>query len=153
MHETTKRLRKFINLKSSDKFIVIESFIFLTLTTIFIKLLGIRSTHSVLKKFPEIKKIKNSDEIYIKNINLLIKSASKSLPFKTKCIEEATTLWTMLKIRGIKSYLKIGISDKKRDFNAHAWVEIDGKIISNNQAVSENYLEFDYKFFTDSDKR
>ena len=46
------------------------------------------------------------------------------------CLTQALATRTLLNLKGQKSHLKIGVDkDKKENFEAHAWIEKEGKII------------------------
>lgn len=60
-----------------------------------------------------------------------IKYASPFFPGKVKCLEFSLSLFDMLIARGIKSQLFIGI--QRYDFLSHAWLEINNKVISDDE--------------------
>lgn len=58
-----------------------------------------------------------------------IEACSRYVPYAS-CLTQALAARTLLALRGQNSELKIGVDrDKDGRFMAHAWVEIDGKII------------------------
>ncbi|MFK3708517.1 lasso peptide biosynthesis B2 protein [Klebsiella sp. NPDC088457] len=60
-----------------------------------------------------------------------IKYAAPFLPGKVKCLEFSLSLFDMLIARDIKSQLFIGI--QRYDFLSHAWLEINNKVISDDE--------------------
>lgn len=148
----TRKLRKFFELNISEKFIIIEASFFLTITALMLKLLGINKTQQLLLKIPLAKSAKILNKSPFQTLIKLIKSASNNLPFNTKCIDEAITLWMMLRKRGVGSYLKIGVNENTEDFKAHAWLEINGKILDISEDSEHCYSDFDYKFFSKANK-
>lgn len=62
-----------------------------------------------------------------------IKYASPFFPGKVKCLEFSLSLFDMLTARGIKSQLFIGF--QRYDFLSHAWLEINNKVISDDEKL------------------
>lgn len=143
------KIKKFGNLQIKQKLIVIESSAILFIIKLLIKIVGLNRTYKMLRILPSLPAKKKISTVYIENLWRLVFATSKTLPFKTKCIEESITLWIILKTRGIKSHLKIGVNKKSSEFCAHAWIEVDGKPVGNSEDIYNNFSEFDYKFFCD----
>ncbi|MGH7884515.1 MAG: lasso peptide biosynthesis B2 protein [Thermodesulfobacteriota bacterium] len=142
------KIKKFSNLRIEKKLIVIESSIILCIVKLLIKIIGLNATYNILKKLPSLPVKEKISTIYIESLWSLVLATSRSLPIKTKCIEESISLWLILRTRGIKSHLKIGIHNSD-NFKAHAWVETYGKSIGKSEDIDINFSAFDYKFFND----
>jgi hypothetical protein len=59
----------------------------------------------------------------------LIELASRHHVFKPTCLETALVLNGILRRNGITADLKIGTHQKNGQFQAHAWVEYNGRVI------------------------
>ena len=46
-----------------------------------------------------------------------------------QCLAEALTLWSMLRRRGVAAELVFGVDPSGEQFEAHAWVEVDGHVL------------------------
>jgi hypothetical protein len=58
-----------------------------------------------------------------------VKTISRNVPWKCKCLAQAAALKLMLKRRGVESTLYLGVA-KKDNFMAHAWLQVgDGVVI------------------------
>jgi hypothetical protein len=65
----------------------------------------------------------------IENVTAAVQMCSRCVPYAS-CLTQALATRTLLGLRGQYSQLKIGVGrDEDGKFMAHAWVEIDGKII------------------------
>jgi hypothetical protein len=65
----------------------------------------------------------------IDNVTSAVRFCSLYVPYAS-CLTQALAVRTLLGLRGQNSELKIGVDrDEDGKFMAHAWVEIDGKII------------------------
>ncbi len=54
------------------------------------------------------------------------------------CLQRSVVLVKMLRAKGVPARLIIGA--QKLPFKAHAWVEVDGQIVNDRIAVSEEFL-------------
>lgn len=58
-----------------------------------------------------------------------VRATSKFVPYAT-CLTQALATKTLLRLNGQDSQMRIGVDkDEKESFLAHAWIEIDGKIV------------------------
>ncbi|MGH9686894.1 MAG: lasso peptide biosynthesis B2 protein [Candidatus Acidiferrales bacterium] len=57
-------------------------------------------------------------------------AAARHLPMNANCLERSLTLWWLLRRRGIAAELCIGGRKERGQFEAHAWVEVGGVIVS-----------------------
>lgn len=65
----------------------------------------------------------------VDNVASAVQMCSRCVPYAS-CLTQALAARTLLGLRGQSSELKIGVGrDEDGKFMAHAWVEIDGKII------------------------
>jgi hypothetical protein len=65
----------------------------------------------------------------VENVASAVRECSRYVPYAS-CLTQALAVRTLLGLRRQNSQLKIGVDrDEDGKFMAHAWVEIDGKII------------------------
>lgn len=58
-----------------------------------------------------------------------VRACSRFVPYST-CLTQAIVTRALLRMRGQASDLRIGVEkDEKLKFAAHAWVEVDGRIV------------------------
>lgn len=59
-----------------------------------------------------------------------IKAAGPYLPWKVACFQEGLALHSMLRRRGVASYLHYGVGQSpERGLSAHVWVTVDHRIV------------------------
>ena len=58
-----------------------------------------------------------------------VESASRHIPWRTVCIEEAFALHWILRWRSLPSFLHYGISPGEDRLSAHVWVSLAGEIL------------------------
>jgi hypothetical protein len=125
----------FFNKKCSI-FLVLEAYFWLSIVHLIIKLLGFYS----LIKFIKNKKtslVKNKIDRYnIESLSSALDKACFYFPIKTKCLEWAATLAIMCINRKLMCNLEIGVQNMP--FAAHAWVKLDGEVISDSQNLPDS---------------
>lgn len=56
------------------------------------------------------------------------------------------TLWYLLRRQGIRSKLRIGVSKRDGEFEAHAWIELSGSALGEETGIPQNFVPFDLSF-------
>src|SRR5271154_3635365 len=56
-------------------------------------------------------------------------AAARNLFLKTNCLEQSLVLWSLLQRRGFPAELKFGARKESGRFEAHAWVELEGRAL------------------------
>lgn len=64
------------------------------------------------------------------------------LPYQSKCLLESTALWYLLRRRGYPAELLLGARTLLGPFEAHAWVELEGKALNDAANVRDIYEPF-----------
>jgi hypothetical protein len=73
----------------------------------------------------------------------LVEAAARHGPYRATCLPRSLTLWWLLRRRGIASDLHIGVRKNAGRFEAHAWVELRGRVLSDDHGVRERFTAFD----------
>lgn len=55
------------------------------------------------------------------------------------CLSRSLALWWLLRRRGYAPELRLGVSMAGGTFAAHAWVELDGRVLNDRQDVATRY--------------
>ena len=64
----------------------------------------------------------------------LVNMASRHTPLPNTCLHRSLALWWLLERRGFDSRLQFGARKRDGVFEAHAWVEHGGLVVSDDQA-------------------
>ena len=67
-----------------------------------------------------------------------VRFASKFVPYAS-CLTQALAARRLLRASGHVAQLKIGVAKSTGDFEAHAWLEIDGHIVLGKQRMHSRY--------------
>lgn len=82
---------------------------------------------------------KEADWQVINEVIRAIRTSSRLVPRAT-CLTQALATRTLLRLRAQDSQLRIGVDKDAEDFlTAHAWIEIDGRIIVGKVPRQERY--------------
>jgi len=124
-------IKKFLSKKRKEKKIFILTLFYITYT----QLLIISIPFKFIIKILSLKKIevldKNiSNENNLKEIIWVINICSKIVFWKSKCLNQALTVYKVSKIYGNKPYLYLGLIKENNEIQAHAWVTINEKYIT-----------------------
>jgi hypothetical protein len=69
-------------------------------------------------------------------------AASRHLIFRARCLERSLVLWWLLRRRRIPAELCIGASKQTGNFEAHAWVELDGTVLDDSEEARRHFIPF-----------
>jgi len=76
-------------------------------------------------------------------IAILGEAVAHHLPFQPTCLEKSLALWWLLRRHRIPANLRIGACKDGDVFEAHAWVESDGVILSESAADHNRFVPFE----------
>jgi hypothetical protein len=147
-HRFVDKWRRFRKRPAGERALILRAMIFLPMIEIGLRVLGFRQCK---------KKIENL------LVNDPRSQASRSaIPFETaakitravrsvelhglgtpNCLERSMVLWWLLRRAGIAGELHIGGRKSGPRFEAHAWVELEGKVLNDSADVHQHYARFD----------
>jgi len=76
-------------------------------------------------------------------IAILGEAVAHHLPFQPTCLEKSLALWWLLRRHRIPANLRIGACKDGDVFEAHAWVESDGVILTESAADHNRFVPFE----------
>jgi hypothetical protein len=77
-----------------------------------------------------------------RRIARMVTAASEEGIVHGKCLEQSVVLWWLLKQRQLPAELQIGGRRTNRKFEAHAWVELAGTVVSSGDTVHQDFARF-----------
>jgi hypothetical protein len=69
-------------------------------------------------------------------------AAGHSIIFRSSCLDRSITLWALLRWRKIDGDLHLGVRKDQGNFEAHAWVELNGTVLNDAEDVRERFAAF-----------
>jgi hypothetical protein len=72
----------------------------------------------------------------------LVSVASRYGICRGSCLSRSTTLWWLLRRRGIRTELRVGVRKEGDQLHAHAWIEHEGVAINERLETLRRYAPF-----------
>jgi len=140
--------RRFCHLSSGERSIFLEAAGGIAATWFGLRLLNFRQCKSILTRLLPTKiyaanDIRREVALSAEQISRLTMAAAQNLPLRTNCLEESLVLWWLLQRRGIAAELRIGARMESNRFEAHAWVELDGRPLNAPEDEHLLFVPFD----------
>jgi Transglutaminase-like superfamily len=150
------RWHGFHRLSGLERGIVLEAAFGLAATWVGLRLVGFRRWKGVLERVSQARTAdagpvgaaadgahsESSDGTSLATACLTARTlelAARHLFFQPNCLEQSLVLWWLLRIRSIRSELRVGGRKADDCFEAHAWVECGGAVLSR---AGEGHLHF-----------
>jgi Transglutaminase-like superfamily len=140
--------RRFRCLSGGERSIALEAAGALIATWFGLRLIGFRQWKKVLlrllpTKTPTPDSTRPEAAKCAPQISQLEMAAARYLPLRANCLEQSLALWWLLERRGIAAQLRIGAWKDSDHFEAHAWVELDGKVLNEPAKEHLHFAPFD----------
>lgn len=126
-----KRLRKFGSLPPADRRLLIESALLLVAIRLGLWLLPFQTLRRLLAKVTQSPlELRAADQGFIDRVAWAVAVTSRYMPGAPSCLPRALMAQALLARRGYPACLRIGVARSKgRQLQAHAWVEIQGRMV------------------------
>jgi len=143
---------RFLSLKSSQRWQVLQAIALLPLTTLGLKVFGFKGCFKRLSQLaervakpPPVNKAKAA-----RQTKKVMRLAVKLGPYKGACLSRSLTQWWLLRRQGIESELRIGVRKStepdKSEIEIHAWLEYQGKPLNELRKKRKDFAVFEKKF-------
>lgn len=112
-----------------------------------LRFLGMKRCYQILKLLTafSIKRTAQAESVaHARQLSYVVRVAARRCPFQAECLEQSMTLWYLLKQRGIASQLRLGSRFGGAGFAAHAWIELEGQVVSETVDPRFRYVPFDW---------
>ena len=136
--------RRFWRLSPESRALVVKSATALAATWVGLRVVGFRRWKGVLLRFAPhpvgragVAELASAEAA--RDVARMQRTAARHLFFRPNCLEQSLVLWWLLQRRGIPAELRIGARKAEGRFEAHAWVESDGVVLSD---AGEGHLHF-----------
>ncbi len=72
-------------------------------------------------------------------LTTLVDLAAKVTLGQGRCLSRSFLLFWLFKIRGKSAELLVGVSKESATFQAHAWIETQGRVVGDSPEMTENF--------------
>jgi len=138
-------IKKFSRLRAlswPERQVVLEAMLLLPLFWGALWVIGFSRLHAWVARRP----LAGSDPragIAPDTIGALIRGAGNHIPFRSTCLTRSLLLVWLLRRRGVRSELRIGVRQIDGGIDSHAWVELDGRPVNEARGVRQRFAVFD----------
>ena len=140
-----KWIRQFRALKPPARELFLRASVLLPLVSATLPWRGFRKTKASLEHFlPAVCGSESPDaQPRAALVAEMVRAAAHYGIGRPSCLEQSLVLWWLLARRGIASDLRVGVRKHEENFEAHAWVECGGTILSDLEAEHRHFAAFD----------
>ncbi len=143
-----RRWQTFRRLSSFERGVVLEAAGGLLATWVGLRLVGFRRWQRMLEFFSPLAKTTGrarvaSDGDTARVITRMEAAAARNILVGANCLEHSLVLWWLLRRRGIVAALRIGGRKESGQFEAHAWVELDGVVLDGSNQEHRHFVPFE----------
>jgi hypothetical protein len=138
--------RRFWSKSGYERRIALEAAAMLTATRVALRLVGFRRWQNLLARFAPGALAQATDQSPAVGAQVVARmeaAAARHLPFQPNCLEQSLSLWWLLLRRRIPADLRIGVRKDAASFEAHAWVESGGTVLSELGDERAHYVPFE----------
>ena len=126
-------IHSFLKLSFEDKCILIKSFFLIWIIRIMLWMLPFSVIQKIISRFTVVSG--ESHDIPLEKLTWAVAVMSRYVP-KATCLTRAITAQILLAGQNYTSNIKIGVSKTEGNFEAHAWLEADNKIVLGESEVN-----------------
>lgn len=133
------------SLSKSDRALVIRAMFLLPIVAASLKTLGLRRTQLWLIRTSPGPVVPQTEQTRanVRRTAQMMAVACRRQPLRSTCLPRSIVLWSLLRRRGIASDIRIGArTNSQGEFQAHAWLEWNGKVLNDVPDVGRQYLPF-----------
>ena len=113
------------------------AFLGLVVADIALRVGGFRLLHRMVWRWPVSKTNLSIDDASIARVCGTVDRATSYYVKHTWCLQRAAVTTCLLRAKGIPAQMVIGC--RKMPFHGHAWVEVNGRVVDDNQMVQTFY--------------
>jgi hypothetical protein len=141
-----RKLRSFAALPASDRLVLVEAMIILPATGLGLRWFHINQLTGWMGKIADLragKTVAQDLQGEALRARRLVGAAARNGLYAGTCLSRSVTFWWLLRRRGVRSDLRIGVRKQKGELEAHAWVECDGIVLNDRAERLQDYAAFD----------
>jgi hypothetical protein len=135
---------KFFHLSARERWLLVLAVCVLPTTTLMLHLFGFKRTRSVLTIMLPIGKrlLHFGSPPEVEKTARAVKVAAHFGLSDPKCLARSLVLWWFLQCQELTNQIRIGVRKNADKFEAHAWVEFQGRILNDFPDIHERFSAF-----------
>ena len=139
---------KFVGLSWQERLLLLHSFVLLPFVALSLHLFGMGRTQHVLERLCPQAISRSPEPLWpqVETTARMVAIAAHYSQFWANCLKRSLVLWYLLRRQGIVSELRIGVQQGVEEFQAHAWVEYQNKVLNDTPNVRQLFVMFERPF-------
>lgn len=123
-----RRLQSFLRLPARERFLYIHTWLLLFRIRLMLWVLPYRRWRQIAAQMIYIEHERQLERPQIDQLTRAVKVMSRYVPHAS-CLTQAIAAQTLLANQGQHSQLRVGVTQNGGKLEAHAWVQVDGRIV------------------------
>jgi hypothetical protein len=141
---TANNLRRLCRLSWNERVLLFQAALLLPAIAMAVRWLGLGRVRRLLARISPARSINISDAAAIERCTAwAVAAAARHGRFGANCLEQSLLLWWLLRHRGVAAELHFGVRKRARALEAHAWIEVDGRVLIDTIDVRARFSAFD----------
>jgi len=138
------RWSRFWRLEAHERRLLVAAFVMLPLTRLALRMVGFRRWQAMLTRFvphsspPAPANAAARGELTAR----MVRAAAREGLGSPNCLSRSLVLWWLLARQGFPAELRIGARKKDAALEAHAWVELAGRVLGEDDDPHSRYAAF-----------
>jgi hypothetical protein len=141
MQHLTRNAARFLALAGPDRRTLLAAAVLLPLLWIALRVVGVQRLQAWLHRRVPTGKQTALDEL--KRTGALVNAAAHRVLGADNCLTRSLYLWWLLRRRGVRCELRIGVRLAESALEAHAWVEHAGVPVNDRPDVGDHFPAFE----------
>lgn len=140
LNSARRRVRQLIALSALERRTLAQALVLLPLSTVGRRVWTYRRIRAALTALlPPRLEAPARDPSQAQAIARAVQIAAGRSLLQPTCLDRSLVLWALLRRNGSDADLRIGVRKDGDAFAAHAWVELDGRVLNDSDTVSQHY--------------
>lgn len=123
-----RRLQSFLRLPARERFLYLRTWLLLFRIRLMLWVLPYRRWRQIAAHMIRVENERQLDRPQVNQITRAVRVMSKYVP-QASCLTQALAAQTLLANEGQRSQLRVGVTQNDGKLEAHAWVQIDGRVV------------------------
>jgi transglutaminase superfamily protein len=143
-----RRLTRFLQLPRAEQWILIQSVLLLPLVGVLLRTIGLARCWALLQRAggKQTEAVAGDDTARTSReapTVRMVDVATRHLPWQPTCLPRSLVLWFLLRRQGVPAELRIGVQKRRQHLEAHAWVEVDHRVVNDAPDIAAEYRPFE----------
>jgi hypothetical protein len=141
----SNRWKSWGKLNRKQKKVFFSSLVYLNIVNFLLTLFRYQDLYNFLKNRIPLKEGLPQDIFIPQAIKMaeVVELAARRRLVNATCLRRSLVLWFLLRREGIDSNLRFGVRKAGTEIMGHAWVEIEGSVINDDESVTKQFTPMD----------